>query len=360
MGVRVSGPQVVAFLEWLHRNGVRYGMDVLENHIADFTAEYLHSDPHGYLESDEFYQREMRRQLAEAIEYRTDYRSNSESYEFKGDLVRRYATVPFRSVFLYTSQDQEFRQYLTEHWKAWHDESGDTFDFYDYAIGLGDHRSNKSTYTFAREFIHTLRAIPGADLDLITQCGLPCMLIWSNNDFALVPFADTVGNPSHIRDRFRLVASSLRAHRLDGLRAAFESRSPEREADHSDVFLSYRSLDREWVEPFCAALRQHGVNVWYDRDLHAGDRFDLRISHHLKHARVAVVVWSKVAVESGYVLAEALMAYNEEKLAPVARERTVPIPVPFNALHTEDLSSWPAEHHGFDSLLRRLPTRTSR
>lgn len=264
------------------------------------------------------------------------------------DLLNRYRTIPFRSIFLYTSQDQLFGRYVRQHWSAWSDESGDLFDFY--AFSIQDHQ--EESYSFSQDYISRLRAIPCADLARIRAVGLPCMLVWSDYDDTIVPFADVAEFESGLRDRFRLVQRFLDQDQLDALRSYFAASLKESVSSREDVFLSYRQTDRPWVQELHDALERNGISVWFDQHLRAGDRFDLR--HHLSHAKAAIVVWSHSSVSSGYVLAEALMAWNRRSLVPVAKELPVDIPPPFNAVHAEDLSFWPSMASGFERLVERL------
>ncbi len=180
------------------------------------------------------------------------------------------------------------------------------------------------------------------------------MLVWSDYDDTIVPFADVAKSEGGLRDRFRLVQRFLDQDQLDALRSYFAASVKEAVSSREDVFLSYRQTDRPWVQELHDALERIGISVWFDQHLRAGDRFDLRIVHHLSHAKAAIVVWSRSSVSSGYVLAEALMAWNRRRLVPVAKELPVDIPPPFNAAHAEDLSLWPSAASGFERLVARL------
>ena len=180
------------------------------------------------------------------------------------------------------------------------------------------------------------------------------MLVWSDYDNMIVPFADVAESESGLRDRFRLVQRFLDQDQLDALRSYFADTVKQAMNSREDVFLSYRQTDRAWVQQLHDAIEGAGVSVWFDQHLRAGDRFDLRIVHHLSHAKAAIVVWSHSSISSGYVLAEALMAWNRRRLIPVMKELPVEIPPPFNAVHTENLSLWPGELSGFERLVERL------
>ncbi len=159
MGIRVSGPEVVAFLEWLRtsfpdvRSAVEIGEPALHDLAERFIASHFHNDDDAdhsirghdatqrgrwslsptlhWLNSPMQYvrysrhTRELARDLVRAVEYPEYMSSNWNRRYGRGasrvDLLNRYRTIPFRSIFLYTSQDQLFGRYVRQHWSAWSD-----------------------------------------------------------------------------------------------------------------------------------------------------------------------------------------------------------------------------------------------
>lgn len=113
-----------------------------------------------------------------------------------------------------------------------------------------------------------------------------------------------------------------------------------------DVFISYKREERLKVEKIVNALRSTNIKVWYDHDLEIGSSigFNTEVEQQIEHAKVAIVCWSKKSKDSIFVKAEALKALELNKLSPLFLDQ-VELPIPFNALHTEDLSNWKGDRN---------------
>ncbi len=107
----------------------------------------------------------------------------------------------------------------------------------------------------------------------------------------------------------------------------------------ADIFISYKRQEREKARAIAEMLVMHGYDVWWDIELLPGDKFSREIDEVIKSASAAIVLWSKRAVESNFVRAEAHKAYNKNILIPV-RLDDCELPIPFNTSHTMDLSTW--------------------
>ena len=107
----------------------------------------------------------------------------------------------------------------------------------------------------------------------------------------------------------------------------------------SDIFISYKSDDRAWVEKLAIMLEQQGYQVWWDTGLLAGHDFQAVIPARLAEARCVIVVWSERSAESIWVRAEASRALSRKVLIPVLL-RDTDIPMPFDIIHTEDFRAW--------------------
>lgn len=128
----------------------------------------------------------------------------------------------------------------------------------------------------------------------------------------------------------------------------------------ADVFVSYKREERAKVETLVAALKKLGLDVWYDYEIVAGDQFERVISQELNAAKAVIVCWSKAAVESEWVQAEADKARAAEKFASVSLE-PCELPMPYNVLHWADLSTWSGAlpHDGVRQLVGKLATLVS-
>ena len=75
-----------------------------------------------------------------------------------------------------------------------------------------------------------------------------------------------------------------------------------------DVFLSYSREDQATARRFAEALEREGFSVWWDQTLHSGEAYDKVTEKALREAKAVVVLWSKAAVDSRWVRAEATQA----------------------------------------------------
>jgi len=129
----------------------------------------------------------------------------------------------------------------------------------------------------------------------------------------------------------------------------------------ADVFISYKREDRPFAERLSIVLEQLGFEVWWDFDLLSGDRYRRVIRAIIDECKVAVVVWSELAVQSDFVLDEAEYAKGLGKLCP-ARIDNVALPFGFGSIHTDDLRSWDGELFDahFQSLVKAIERRVGR
>ena len=107
----------------------------------------------------------------------------------------------------------------------------------------------------------------------------------------------------------------------------------------ADVFISYRRSDRPIAEALYRALKEEGLDIWWDGGLQAGETFDEKIHALLQSSKAVVVLWSPEAIESEWVRGEGTIGRERGVLVPVM-VKPVNIPVPFNLIHTADLCDW--------------------
>jgi hypothetical protein len=128
----------------------------------------------------------------------------------------------------------------------------------------------------------------------------------------------------------------------------------------ADIFISYKRNERQAIERLASELRRLGFSVWFDAGLNAGEAFSDEIDREAKAAKAIVVCWSPSALQSQWVKAEALIGFEQGKLAAcyVAGPDGFSAPAPFNAIHAEDLRTWVAtqseSHSGWRGMLRRV------
>ena len=111
-------------------------------------------------------------------------------------------------------------------------------------------------------------------------------------------------------------------------------------ARNAKLFVSYASVDRQLIAALVDFLRTQGWEVWWDRHLEPGEAFDRRIEQELAAADCVVVAWSHSAVQSNWVLSEAMVGFESNRLVPVALDARLTIPLPFNRVHTVALGDW--------------------
>lgn len=128
----------------------------------------------------------------------------------------------------------------------------------------------------------------------------------------------------------------------------------------ADVFLSYKRDERAAVETIASGLKDLGLTVWFDASMSAGETFNAEIDREARAAKVVLVCWSPAARQSEWVNAEAMIGFEQKKLAAcyVAGPDGFSAPTPFNAAHTEDLRAWLAapssSNPAWKSVLRRV------
>jgi len=123
----------------------------------------------------------------------------------------------------------------------------------------------------------------------------------------------------------------------------------------SDIFISYSSNDRAWVEQFTKSLEAHGWSVWWDRAISTGGSFNTEIRRELSAAKCAIVVWSEQSVEREWVQAEAAEAKKQDKYLPI-KINECELPLGFTQRTYQSLGDWEpgGEHVGFAQLLKDI------
>src|SRR5437868_4027980 len=107
----------------------------------------------------------------------------------------------------------------------------------------------------------------------------------------------------------------------------------------ADVFLSYKREDSARVRKLVGALREAGLDVWWDEDIPASAPWEATIERALADAKAVIVCWSPASVASENVRSEARVAREDRRLIQVFVKQCTP-PLFFGERQGFDLSSW--------------------
>jgi hypothetical protein len=128
----------------------------------------------------------------------------------------------------------------------------------------------------------------------------------------------------------------------------------------TDIFFSYRSVDRERVRPIRDVLVAQGFEVFWDQEIPSGVDWDTWIRQHLGKAKCVVVFWSAASVESDNVRHEATVAKRQGKLIAVLLESLTPDQFPMG-LYTQqaiNLANWNGDFdHEWNKLKRDIEAK---
>jgi TolB-like protein/Tfp pilus assembly protein PilF len=107
----------------------------------------------------------------------------------------------------------------------------------------------------------------------------------------------------------------------------------------ADVFLSYKREDAAKVRKLVAALRDRGLDVWWDEDIPASAPWEATIEKELAAAKTVIACWSPASVASDNVRSEARVAREDGRLIQAFVKPCDP-PLFFGERQGVDLSSW--------------------
>lgn len=124
----------------------------------------------------------------------------------------------------------------------------------------------------------------------------------------------------------------------------------------TQIFLSYRRADKNSAEQVAAYLISEGFDVWWDMELLAGQQFAREIERVIDESQATIVLWSKNAVQSDFVRAEARRALELGKLIPCTLDN-VRIPIPFTEIHTARLHTVDEKIENLNEITEALSTK---
>jgi TolB-like protein/tetratricopeptide (TPR) repeat protein len=109
----------------------------------------------------------------------------------------------------------------------------------------------------------------------------------------------------------------------------------------ADLFVSYKSEDRDRVAPLVAALEADGVGLWWDAHIGGGTAWRDTIETELNAARCVLVVWStrSTGPEGSFVRDEATRALRRGAYLPVRIDPVEP-PLGFGETQALSLIGW--------------------
>jgi TolB-like protein len=109
----------------------------------------------------------------------------------------------------------------------------------------------------------------------------------------------------------------------------------------AQVFVSYKSEDRERLRPLVEALEAEGFDVWWDARIEAGQAWRDSIEQQLAIALCVVVAWSERSVgpEGRFVRDEAGRALSRGAYLPILLD-PVRLPIGFGEVQALSLAGW--------------------
>ena len=105
------------------------------------------------------------------------------------------------------------------------------------------------------------------------------------------------------------------------------------------IFISYERSAAATAKRMAEELRAEGWEVWFDADLPPHRPYSEVIEEKLEAAGAVLVLWSKSAVASEWVRAEAGFARQRRKLVQVSLDGARP-PIPFDQVQCAQLQGW--------------------
>jgi hypothetical protein len=150
--------------------------------------------------------------------------------------------------------------------------------------------------------------------------GRPNSSVWM--PYEIIQTAQRSGLPS--------IAGPDGIYAMDRILAAMPVPSNLRQAD---VFLSYSSKDGAQIQSLADELEGKHITVWYDRGLIAGQPYRDVLRQRIETVKAVVVLWTENSVSSKWVMAEANLADQHNKLICLRDPKLEPtrIPMPFAA-----------------------------
>jgi hypothetical protein len=129
-----------------------------------------------------------------------------------------------------------------------------------------------------------------------------------------------------------------------------------------EIFISYSSKHRELTQKLENLIEsQYGTgSVWWDDRLESSGEYEVQIRNALGKARAVVVIWTKAAVQSSWVRAEADEAFRTGKLVHVKTPELTwrEMPPEYSRHHVKELDDFEGILRSIAAVWRGTPTHT--
>ena len=122
----------------------------------------------------------------------------------------------------------------------------------------------------------------------------------------------------------------------------------------ADIFVSYKSEERDRVEPLVRFLEHQGWSVFWDRKTPPGKDWDTWIGQNLTDAKCVVVVWTEQSKVSPWIREEANYGKGRGILLPVKLDAVEP-PFGFTLIQAADLTTWQGQRWARRKSFRSCP-----
>ena len=112
----------------------------------------------------------------------------------------------------------------------------------------------------------------------------------------------------------------------------------------ADIFISYSRNDQPVIKKLSKELEARNYDVWWDRELLAGDTYADDIERELNCAKAVIVAWSETGSKSRWVRDEAAVAADSGRLIAISIDGSMP-PIGFRQFHFLDFSAWQGDQN---------------
>lgn len=120
----------------------------------------------------------------------------------------------------------------------------------------------------------------------------------------------------------------------------------------ADVVISYAHEERDKAQHLAEVLKKFGFEVWWDRNLYAGEDFSAKIEQKIRQSTAVIVLWSVNSVKSRWVQGEASLADELDKLITVKVDECN-LPINYRNLHAPEIFKSQQELENLLDLLHR-------